>query len=143
MGVTIVPRNARASWEARLAREGLRVEPWDGWRPGGRALRVNPGKVAKWVRDVGVRIPISIAHEKFSAAVWRYPFRAHAHGGGFGLGHAMRPVSVRRQRRIVQLLAEGATTREIARRCRTSKRMVNQLRLAVLAWTDPDDREEG
>jgi hypothetical protein len=121
-------------------------------RPGGRALRRRVAGHGKWKDDahglrsgpIGgqylhlahdrLRLPISVAHEKLSAAVWRFPFRA--------VRANQNVLTVRRQRAAVRMLAQGATVRQVMKRLRMGPWTVVELRRAVLAWDDPDDTEE-
>ena len=60
-------------------------------------------------------------------------------GGG---GRFMRRPSLRRQRRILRMLADGATVREVQRATGANFTVIAAVRRAALKWTDPDDRAE-
>lgn len=141
-----------AEWYARLP-PGMDIETPRGVlkadRPGGRALRralrssLLRGPKAE-ITGLGsaadhLRLPISYAHEHMGAASWRMPRIGtvrdkDGHGRAFG-----RHVDLHQQRRILRMLAFGASTRSAAAEVKVSLTLVGAIRRAALAWKDPDD----
>jgi hypothetical protein len=98
------------------------------------------------------RVVYSIPHGKLAAAVWRFPFKARRRAYrdrllAIGVGctcsveyvEAVAYLRERAERKIVRLLAKGATSRQAAKRARVSLTVVVALRRAVMQWEDPDD----
>jgi hypothetical protein len=81
---------------------------------------------------------ISYAHSQLGAASWRMPRLPPRHVRT-SWGVATVRASLSRQRRVLRLLADGATTRQVAAKVRMSLRDVGAIKKAALEWRDPDD----
>jgi hypothetical protein len=77
---------------------------------------------------------------QLGAASWRMPL-VDVRGGvpRMRRGQYRRRLTVTRQRRILRMLADGATTREVVATVHTNFTVIAALRRAALQWKDPDD----
>jgi DNA-binding NarL/FixJ family response regulator len=83
---------------------------------------------------------VSYAHAQLGAASWRMPRVTNVPDlRGLGRGAFRRRLTLKRQRRILRLLADGATVRQVAKATRTNFTVIAHVRKAALAWKDPDD----
>jgi methyl coenzyme M reductase alpha subunit len=102
------------------------------------ARPIEPGRMLAMdhLRSIGT----ASAHaDQLGAASYRMPrvpTIADQRGGG---GRFLRRPSTRRQRRILRLLADGATVRDVARQVGVSFTVIAAVRRAALQWRDPDD----
>lgn len=145
-----------AKWYARLP-EGSNIEDARGnITVGNRRVKHIPIAMfggGELGRDNGLgvspilkRIAGPGALPQFGAASWRMPRIAgivdvrgagpHARRGQF-----RRRLTLGRQRRILRLLADGASVRQVMAVVRTSPVVIVAVRKAALAWRDPDDAE--
>lgn len=117
-----------AKWYRRLGASNIE-------RPNGALRAEQPGGRMRHGAYLAMDRPrtlVSWEHESLAAACWRFPVVRRT-------GRGRPNVAPGKQRRILRMLAEGATTREIARKVRVSLSLIGRLRKAVRQWKDPDD----
>ncbi len=136
-----------AKWYARLP-AGSNIEDARGRirpdTPGGRALR--PRRWSTLPLCASGKAAIAHDYERFGAASWRMPRIAgivDVRGAGphSTSGQFRRRLTLVRQRRILRMLADGASVRQVMAAVRTSPVVIVAVRKAALAWKDPDDAE--
>jgi hypothetical protein len=84
------------------------------------------------------------ASSTLGAASWRMPrvpgvLDVRGAGPRARRGQFLRRLTLGRQRRILRMLADGATVRQVSAATRSNFTVIAALRRAALRWEDPDD----
>jgi len=134
-----------AQWYARLP-AGSNIEDARGNITAGNRWAKHL-RMAAWGGNMRESRPsLPVAWPQFAAASWRMPRIAgivdvrgagpHARRGQF-----RRRLTLGRQRRILRMLADGASVRQVMAAVKTSPVVIVAVRKAALAWRDPDDAD--